>query len=274
MGRGKRGRKANPQRRSRGLSKSQKGLVKDIVHKQSDRSRLLRPKWVPVLPEIKQVPKNSITVRTRSTSWWRVNDSAKGVVTMYLNDNILAKAFIDYNQIYYQVESISVFGPRTPSYVAGSSDTWQPVTYNVGFGGSFTSGTASDINLFDIVQTYRANQADEGRQKVPYVLSDRDKQFVFESVSRSTPKGVGKYTFVLIAIPSTTTQRIMDDFVADVRVTRWGTKDAAWYVGDPAIDLELSMALALMRTAAGRLQKSSVEELSDAVSDDVKLSQD
>ena len=44
--------------------KQQCRMIKDIVHKQTDWSRLLRPTAVAILPEIKNVSKMSMTLKS------------------------------------------------------------------------------------------------------------------------------------------------------------------------------------------------------------------
>ena len=80
---------------------------------------------------------------------------------------------------YFQIEQVSVFGARTPTYAAAKGDYWEDHRVNIVFCGNLTTGSAASSLLWDTVQNGTLHLSNQGRQKVPYILSQRNKLFCF-----------------------------------------------------------------------------------------------
>ena len=241
MTRGRRGRRGTRARNtSRSLGKQQRGQVKDIVHKQADRSRLLRPKYIQMLPEIKIVPRQSFTLRIASSLWKTTTD--ENVQTRTLRTWELWQGFRDYHPFHVQIESICLYGPRYGGHDPGTNGMHQPVI-TFAFAGSFTSGTAdSDTSLYDNVQNGQMGVPNVGRQKLFFAYNQRDKNFAFQK-----PASSGTLQHNLVAVIFTTSgvselePYSRTDIYADVRLTRWGFLEAATLTGDPDHDMNTRM---------------------------------
>ena len=225
--------------------------MKDIIHKEADRSRLLKPRTVLLLPEIKSIPRQSLTVRTFSGSWDL--DIADNVATRTLTFSDLTDSFIDYQPESLQIESITIFGPRLPSgpwQTGGSSGDpptapdvrWTVPQYQLTFFGNWHTGTADDPqdqSLQEPTQKCYLTGFQTGRQKIAYVLNQRDKNFIFNI-------GRGPFALVSVTYPTVGNAASPDpsegDITADVRMTRWGFGAEAKLNGDKVMDMVKRMA--------------------------------
>lgn len=223
-----------------GLSKRAKGVVKDIVHKTSDRSNLSRTTYVPVMPAIKLIPRQSMTLRSKSGLWHTTTGTATRAIV--LSALSVSKSFVDFVPKYYQIEEITLYGPRTASYPSSSGDFWEAPEALVSWFGCFTSGTAQEQNLYDSTHVSQMTFSNEGRPKVKYRLSGRDKNFVFDGQSRSTAyPGTPDYQLAVVTMPKDVAFKFYTTFYADVRLTRWDVLEKATSVGVPEQDEMLQL---------------------------------
>ena len=114
--------------------------------------------------------------------------------------------------------------------------------------GNWSTGTAATQKTFDSVQTCQIAIPTAGRQKITYVLSNKDKLYVFDYQDATATQPL-----VLLGISFTDAlvQRIYEDFYLDVKLTRWGF---AASVQDQGPDHRLMRQLAIGATPGGSLQ--------------------
>ena len=102
---------------------------------------------------------------------------------------------------------------------------------------------------------------------MPYVLSQRDKNFIFKSDE-------APYYFVAVSYPTQGNADLPDpsegDIVADIRMTRWGAEAASQLTGDKLMDMRKRMAWANL--GPKQMAKYRAKRQEASVRKDVKLS--
>ena len=74
-------------------------------------------------------------------------------------------------------------------------------------------------SLTDVIQTTQVAIPTSGRQKITYVLSNRDKLLVF---NHSDPVDHNEVVFFTLSYDAGVAQRIREDFWCEIKLTRWG----------------------------------------------------
>ena len=105
--------------------------------------------------------------------------------------------------------TFTYYTARQPTYTVATADLWKSPFFLVTFHGNFTSGTAQSGSLTDVVQITQVAIPTSGRQKITYVLSNRDKLFVFD---HSDPVDHSDVVFFTLSYDAGVAQRIREDF--------------------------------------------------------------
>ena len=96
-------------------------------------------------------------------------------------------------------------------------DLWESPFFLVAFHGNFTSGTTQSGSLTDVIQTTQVAVPTSSRQKITYVLSNRDKLFVFDY---SDPVDHSEVAFFALSYDAGVAQRICEDLWCEIKLTR------------------------------------------------------
>ena len=194
-----------------------RAIAKQVAHREIDTAKLGKPRLKVFAPAIKLWPKQSLTVRCSGGKWDLAQQDNNYTYTLSLNT--IMTSTIDYVPKFLTVRALRFYTIRQPvgQAVPNAAHQYKLI---LSFLGCWTSGTADgDANLYDQLFVTELTPTLEGRQMIPYYLSGRDQQFVFQHNAAPTMRA---FHFVQANFNSTDFHpSAWDDIVCDVDVTRW-----------------------------------------------------